>query len=100
MVCRNPLLAAERARRRQELLAATEGELAKIAAATTRAKQALRGKAIIALRVGRVLGRFKMKKHFRLEITDERFAYQRDQQRIDREAALDGIYVISQSGST
>jgi hypothetical protein len=97
VVCRNPLLAAERARKREDLLRATEGELAKVVVATTRAKQPLRGRAAVALRVGRVLGRFKMQKHFCLEIADDHFGYARDAARIAREAALDGIYVIRTS---
>jgi hypothetical protein len=94
VVCRNPLLAAERKRKREELLQATEKELEKVAVATRRARNSLRGRALIGLRVGRVLGRFKMGKHFKLEITEERFGYQRDQDTITQEAALDGIYVI------
>ena len=70
MVCRNPLLAEERARKRLELLAATEADLAKIAAATQRARNPLRGEQAIALRVGRVIERFHMAKHFELTITD------------------------------
>jgi hypothetical protein len=97
VVCRNPLLAEERARKREDLLRATERALGTITAATTRARNALRGKAAIALRVGRVLGRFRMQKHFRLAITDATFRFERDQARIDREAALDGIYVIRTS---
>jgi hypothetical protein len=97
VVCRNPLLAEERARKRQDLLAATERELAKIVAATARSRRPLRGRTAIALRVGKVLGRFKMKKHFRLDITDEGLRYERDLKRIEREAALDGIYVIRTS---
>jgi len=97
VACRNPLLAEDRARKREELLQATERDLAKVAAATTRAKRRLVGKAAIALRVGKVLGRFKMKKHFRLEIEDHRFHYERDLPRIASEAALDGIYVIRTS---
>jgi hypothetical protein len=97
VVCRNPQLAEERARKREDLLRATEGELAKVAAATTRAQRPLRGTTAVALRVGRVLGRFKMQKHFRLEIGDDRFRYERDAERIAREAALDGIYVIRTS---
>jgi transposase len=99
VVCRNPLLAEERSRKREDLLRATERELAKVATATVRARNPLRGKAAIALRVGKVLGRFKMKKHFRLEIGEDSFRYERDQKRIDREAALDGIYVIRTSVS-
>jgi hypothetical protein len=62
--------------------------------ATRRAKNSLHGKALIGLRVGRVLGRFKMGKHFKLEIAEESFSYQRNQDSITQEAALDGIYVI------
>lgn len=97
IVCRNPLLATERKRKREELLQATEKELQKVAVATRRAKNSLRGKAPIGLRVGRVLGRFKMAKHFKLEIAEERFGYQRNQDTIAQEAALDGIYVIRTS---
>jgi transposase len=97
IVCRNPRLAEERRRKREELLEATEQALEKIAAATRRPKNRLRGKERIGLRVGRVLGRFKMGKHFRLKITEESFHYERDQLRIEQEAALDGIYVIRTS---
>jgi len=97
IVCRNPLLAQERARKREDLLRATERELAKIAAATTRPRRPLRGQTPIALRVGRVLGRFKMRKHFRIEITDSTFHFERDAGRLAQEAALDGIYVIRTS---
>ena len=94
VVCRNRLLAEERSRKRQELLQATERELDKLVGATGRARNPLRGKDQIGLRLGRVLGRFKMQKHFRLTIEEQSLRYERDQQRIDREAALDGIYVI------
>lgn len=97
IVCRNPLLAQERARKREDLLQATERELTKIAQATQRAKRPLRGQARIALRVGRVLGRFKMRKHFRIEITDTLFRFARDAERLAQETALDGIYVIRTS---
>lgn len=97
VVCRNPLLADERARKRQELLAATEADLAKIAAATQRARRPLRGQPKIALRVGRIIGRFKMAKHFELTITDTTLSYQRKDQAIAAEAALDGIYVVRTS---
>jgi transposase len=97
IVCRNPLLAEERKRKREDLLQATEKELEKVAAATRRVKRPLRGKDRIGLRLGRILGRFKMGKHFKLDITDERFAYERDQVGIVEEAALDGIYVIRTS---
>ena len=97
IVCKNPLLAAERARKRQALLAATAQILEAIAAATRRPRQPLRGTARIGLRVGRVLGRHKVGKHFTLDITDTRFHYQRDEAAIAREAALDGLYVIRTS---
>ncbi|HEY5986612.1 MAG TPA: IS1634 family transposase [Streptosporangiaceae bacterium] len=94
IVCRNPLLADERHRKRQELLAATERELKKVKAAVERSRRPLRGKSNIALTVGRVLGRYKVGKHFRLRIEEERLEYERRQAKIDQEAALDGFYVI------
>jgi transposase len=94
IVCRNPLLAEDRARTREELLKATERKLATIEAATKRARNPLRGQDRIALRAGKVLNRHKVGKHFILEITDTTFTYQRDQERISQEAALDGLYVI------
>ena len=97
VACMNPLLAVERARKREDLLQATERELEKVATATRREKRALRGKDKIGLRVGRVLGRFKMAKHFELTITDTAFTYGRKQKAIDAEAALDGIYVLRTS---
>jgi len=97
IVCKNPLLAAERARKRADLLAATERDLAAITAATQRATRPLRGRARIALRVGKVLGRRKVGKHFTLEITDTSFRATRDEAAIAREAALDGIYVLRTS---
>lgn len=97
VACRNPLLAEERARKRRELLAATEQALERIAAATRRTKNRLRGQDRIGLRVGKVLNRYKMGKHFRLEITADSFRYQRDEEAIAAEAALDGIYVIRTS---
>ena len=97
IVCRNPLLADERARKRDELLAATEKVLDKIVAATTRPKRRLGGKDKIGLRVGRVVNRFKVGKHFVLDIGQERFSYRRNQKKIAQEAALDGLYVIRTS---
>ena len=94
VVCRNRDLATERARKRAELLAATERDLAAIAAAVTRPLRALRGKDKIALRAGAVLGRRKMAKHFALTITDTTFAFTRNTAAITREAALDGFYVL------
>jgi len=92
VACRNPALAIERARKRLALLAATELELAKIAAAVVAGRLGGAGK--IGVRVGKVVGRYKMAKHYRLDITDDRFAFTRNQDTIDSEAALDGIYVI------
>jgi transposase len=100
VVCRNPLLAAERSRKRDELLQATETEVEKIRQATLRPQRRLKGKDKIGLRAGRVLNRFKMGKHFELEITDDSFAYRRKEQAIAAEAALDGIYVIRTSVPT
>ncbi len=97
VVCRNPLLAAERCRKRQELLAATERELAKIAAAVERPSRPLRGADKIGLRTGKVLNRFKVGKHFRIEITDRSFGYARNEEKIAAESALDGFYVIRSS---
>jgi len=97
VVCRNPALAEERARKRGELLAATEVELAKVAAATQRARAPLRGEQDIALRVGRSIARFHMAKHFELTITDTALSWRRKHEAIAQEAALDGIYVIRTS---
>lgn len=93
--CRNPALGAERARKRAELLDATAAELDKVTRQVEAGK--LAGAAKIGLRVGRVLGRFKMAKHFTLDIADRHFTYARDQAAIDAEAALDGIYVVRTS---
>jgi len=97
VVCRNPALAAERRRKREDLLAASERELAKIRAATTRARNPLRGRDNIALRVGTVLGRRKVAKHFTLTITEDSLAFARDEAAIAAEAALDGFYVLRTS---
>ena len=97
IVCRNRALAAERARRREDLLAATERELARLAAAVARQRQPLRGVAAIGLKVGAVLDRHKMAKHFILDIADNRFGFARKTEEIAVEAALDGIYVVRTS---
>jgi transposase len=97
VLCRNPLLAEERARKREDLLRATEGELEKIALATRRERRPLRGEAAIALRAGRVMNRYKVAKHFLLEIGEERFSYWRDEEAIAKEAILDGLYVLRTS---
>src|SRR6266403_5993964 len=95
--CHNPVLAEQRARKRQELLAATEKELTPIAAATRRATRPLRGEDTIALRVGKVINHYKMAKHFTLDITDDSFTFTRNTEDIAAEAALDGIYVLRTS---
>ena len=100
IACRNPFMADRRARKRQELLEATERELEKIVLATTRAKRPLRGKDAIGIRVGKVIGKYKMGKHFDLEITEESFCFTRNEKKIVEEAALDGIYVIRTSVPT
>ena len=97
VVCRNPLLAEERARKRAELLVATEADLAAIATAVTRKRTPLRGTPAIALRAGRCVNRYHMAKHFELAITDSSFSWQRKEDGIHAEAALDGLYVIRTS---
>jgi hypothetical protein len=94
VACKNPFLEAERARKRESLLQATEADLAKIAAAVQRERRPLRGTDKIALRTDRVLRRRKVAKHFTIAITDTSFSYYRDQDSITGEAALDGIYVL------
>lgn len=94
VVCFNPVLSEERARKREDLLRATEKELEKIATATQRQKRPLRGKHTIGVRVGRVLGRFKMGKHYQIHIDEDGFRYERKAESIEREKKLDGIYVI------
>ena len=95
--CRNHTLAAERTRKRADLLAATERDLARIAAAVRRKRAPLTGKAEIGLAVGAVIGRHKMAKHFALEITDTSFTFARRTVEIAAEAALDGLYAVRTS---
>ena len=97
VVCRNPALAQERTRKRLELLAATEADLAKIAAATQRARNPLRAQQAIALRVGRIIDHYHMAKHLELTITHTTLTWSRKDQAIAAEAALDGLYVIRTS---
>jgi hypothetical protein len=97
VACKNPFLEAERARKRESLLAATEADLGKIAAACARARRPLRGTDKIAVRVDRVLSRRKVARHFTVDIGDDRLSYARDQDSITAEAALDGIYVLRTS---
>jgi hypothetical protein len=94
VVCKNPLLAEERARKRNELLAATAKDLARIQARVARLKQPLRGAAEIGKAVGAVLGQRKVAKHFTTKITDDSFSFARNEAGIAEEAALDGIYVL------
>jgi hypothetical protein len=94
IVCRNPDLARERTRKREDLLAATEADLAVIAAAVRRARNPLRGEAEIALKVGAVVNRHKVAKHFELSIGEASFSFHRETEAITAEAALDGIYVV------
>jgi hypothetical protein len=97
VACMNPFLEAERARKRESLLQATEADLEKTAAACARARRPLRGKDKIAVRADRALNRRKVAKHFTVEITDDSLRYARDQDSIAAEAKLDGIYVLRTS---
>ena len=97
VACKNPFLEAERARKRESLLAATEADLEKIAAACTRARRPLRGQDTIAVRADRVLVRRKVAKHFTIDIGEDHLSYARNQDSIAAEAALDGIYVLRTS---
>jgi hypothetical protein len=96
VVCRNPHLAAERARKREDLLQATERELDKVTASVTNPRGRLHAAdaGAIGQRVGRVINKYKVAKHFELEITDRAFAYTRKTEQIEAEAALDGLYVL------
>lgn len=97
VACFNPLLAEERCRKRQELLEATEKELARLAAEVKRRRKKLLTAAQIALKAGRRANKYKMAKHFELTIADNRFAYARKTAQIQAEARLDGIYVVRTS---
>ena len=97
IVCRNPLLAEERARKREDLLAATERDLGCIRQAVERKRAPLQGQAEIGLAVGAVLDKHKMAKHFEIIIGDTRLAFRRNPDTIAREARLDGIYVVRTS---
>ena len=97
VACKNPFLEAERARKRESLLAATGADLEKIAAACARARRPLRGKDTIAVRADRVLRRRKVARHFTVQVTDDSLSYARDQDSITAEAKFDGIYVVRTS---
>ena len=97
IICRNPDLARERARKREALLVSTERDLAAIAAAVARKRDPLRGAAKIGMKVGAVLNKHKMAKHFDLTIEDARFVFARKSAEIAAEAALDGVYAVRTS---
>jgi len=94
IVCRNPFLAAERRRKRGELMEAAEKKLKEIETATKRKQQPVRSADKISFRVGKALGPSKVDKYFRWEITPQGLRWERDPERIERDAALDGIYVL------
>ena len=94
IVCRNPVLADQRHRKRLELLAATEEKLAPIVRATQRAKDPLRGAAEIGMRVGKVINQHKVSKHFITTITEDSFTLARDLEKIAAEEELDGLYIV------
>ena len=94
VVCKNPLLAEQRARKREELLAVTENDLARIEARVQRVRKPLHGAAAIGQAVGAVLGRRHMAKHFQISIGDDAFSFAKNHLSIAAEAALDGIYVV------
>ena len=95
LACRNPQLAKLRVHKREELLVATERKLDKIVARVAAAK--LAGRDAIGLAVGKIIGQYKMAKHFDLDIDDAAFAYRRKAEAIAAEAALDGLYIIRTS---
>jgi hypothetical protein len=99
IACRNPFLAQERAATREALLQATEKELDKIVAATNRSKRRLTGAEKIGVRVGKIINRYSVAKHFNREITDNSFSYHRNSEKIAAAANLDGMYVIRTSVS-
>lgn len=96
IVCRNPHLASERARKREDLLAATEAELSKVEGMVDSPRGRLKGADAgkIGERAGRVSDKYKVAKHFELHITDGSFSYERKTSQIQAEAALDGLYVL------
>lgn len=94
IACRNPLLADERARKRRELLAATEQNLLDVQVRVRRRNRPVRGKDKIALAVGAVINHYKMAKHFTVTITDNDLTFERETEQINAEAMLDGVYVL------
>jgi transposase len=94
IVCRNPLLARERARKRKELIEAAEKKLKEIETATQRSRQPLRGASKISFLIGKALASSKVEKYFRWSPTDTELKWERNGERIERDAALDGIYIL------
>lgn len=97
IACRNPLLTAERRRKRDELLDATDKLLAELAKRIAKPRSRIRGEDRIGIEVGKVVNRKKMAKHYIITITDDSFSFERDEKRITEEAALDGVYVVRTS---
>src|SRR5216683_1987699 len=100
IACYNPVLAEQRTNKREQLLLATEKQLDKIAAATRRTNRTLRGKHNIGVRVGKILNRHKVGKHFQIHIEEDQLSYERKKANIEREGKLDGVYVIRTSVKT
>lgn len=100
IVCRNPLLADERSRKREALLTTTEKALAKVKKSVDRKRDPLRGESEIGIAVGKVVNSKKVAKHFCIEIDDDRFEYSRKQEKIDTESSLDGLYIIRSNVDT
>ena len=94
IVCRNPLVADQRAWKREQLLQATEKELERVKLAVNRISRPLRGRDAIALRAGKIINKFKVAKHFELTIEDNSFSYRRLEKKINEEALLDGFYIV------
>jgi hypothetical protein len=94
IVCKNPRVGEDRRRTRDELLAATERALDEVVAATRRVSRPLRGRERIAVRVSKALGKYKVGKHFEIELQEDSFSYRRNEAKIAEEAALDGFYVV------
>ena len=97
IICQNKILRKERCRTREELLQATERELSGIVQATSRARNPLKGIKEISLRVGKIKNKYKVGKHFLFDISEGRFSFKRNEEKIAKEAALDGFYVIRTS---
>jgi transposase len=97
IACRNPLVAVKNQKQREELLQIVEEQFELIIKATKREKRALKGADKIALRVGKVLNKYKINKYYNLEITDSGLTYERKQELIDQEMALDGVYILRTS---